>query len=560
MPKTLEAHDRLICEIFNGDYQFEIPDYQRPYVWKTDQVDELFSDLITATRDFNSSKEVSQYFLGSIVLIKKDRDPKAFVVDGQQRLTTLTILLAVLRELMPIAAEDIQGFIYKRGKSTLGEKDEYHFTARQEDVEFFRKYIQEQNGIQKLITSKDRLQDSRLRYQENTKYLRKKIETLSIDERNEFWKFIARECSLVVISTPDFDAAYRIFSVLNDRGLDLTPVDILKAEILSNIRQKFDEKEYTKYAKKWSDLETQLGRDAFNELFPHICSVYGKQKAKEAIVKKFRESVPEYKNKPNELIDTVIQPYAEIWGFICDEDFEAVEDTETINDYLLWLNLVDFKDWVPPALAYFKRSRQQLQQLIGFLSSLERLTYFLLVTKATRGERIEIYTQLIEEIKEGKSTAFKTFELTDKQKEEFVTALDGNIYERLSKAGKALILRLESLMSDGSKKLTFNYVSLEHVLPQTISPSSEWAQWFPNVDERGAWVHRLANLVPLHQKTNTAARNASFKEKKNKYFFSKKSSPFILVQDLREEQEWTPQVLSKRQERLINLFKQHWQL
>ena len=91
MAKTLEAHDKLIREIFEGSYQFEIPDYQRPYAWTTEQATELFDDLYSAMQDARASGASSQYFLGSIVLIKNDRDPKAMVVDGQQRLTTLTI-------------------------------------------------------------------------------------------------------------------------------------------------------------------------------------------------------------------------------------------------------------------------------------------------------------------------------------------------------------------------------------------------------------------------------------------------------------------------------------
>ena len=101
MAKTLEAHDKLIREIFEGSYQFEIPDYQRPYAWTTEQAGELFDDLISAMQEARISGATSQYFLGSIVLIKNDREPKSSVVDGQQRLSTLTMLFAVLREAIP---------------------------------------------------------------------------------------------------------------------------------------------------------------------------------------------------------------------------------------------------------------------------------------------------------------------------------------------------------------------------------------------------------------------------------------------------------------------------
>ena len=90
MAKTLEAHDKLIREIFEGSYQFEIPDYQRPYAWTTEQ------------------------------------------------------------------AGDITDFLYKKGKVSLGEKNEYRLTAREEDADFFRANIQELGGIARLVASTDK--------------------------------------------------------------------------------------------------------------------------------------------------------------------------------------------------------------------------------------------------------------------------------------------------------------------------------------------------------------------------------------------------------------------
>src|SRR5450759_4180760 len=201
MAKTLEAHDKLIREIFEGSYQFEIPEYQRPYAWTTEQAEELFSDLVSAMQDSRASGVSSQYFMGSIVLIKNDREPKSFVVDGQQRLSTLTMLFAVLRTAMPDAADDITDFLYKKGKVSLGETNEYRLIAREEDAEFFCKFIQESEGIKSLVANTEKLEDSRLRYRENAALLLEKASALSNVDRHALWKFLANDCSLVVIST-----------------------------------------------------------------------------------------------------------------------------------------------------------------------------------------------------------------------------------------------------------------------------------------------------------------------------------------------------------------------
>ena len=377
------------------------------------------------------------------------------------------------------------------------------------------------------------------------------------------WQFLANDCSLVVISTPDLEAAYRIFSVLNNRGLDLAPIDIIKAQVLGLIRTTAGETKSQTYAKEWSRIESALGREAFGDLFGHIRTIYAKQKQRSTLVKEFQEYVTEYK-APIDLVDKVIKPYAEVWDFVRDADFEATEHAETINEHLSWLNRVDFKDWVPPALVYFKRFRQQPKRLAEFFQSLERLTYFLLVTKVGINERIETYAALTKEVEpesyKGELGALATLALTDAQKRKFVAALDGDVYDDLPKARMALVLRLESLVRAPGVQLQ-NAVSLEHVLPQTPPEGSDWVKWFPSMGEREAWTHRLANLVPLDRNKNSSASNYDFAKKKNVYFKGKgTASPFVLTQEVRSENEWTPTLLAERQQRLMGVLKSHWNL
>jgi len=574
MAKTLEAHDKLIREIFGGDYQFEVPDYQRPYAWTTEHVEKLFDDLLSAMQNIRASGSTSQYFLGSIVLIKNGRDPKAIVVDGQQRLTTLTILFAALRAVWEAddytpGVKSVTSFLYEEGDEILGRATSYRFTAREEDAAFFYQYIQKPGGIEKLVHNTDKLKDGRLHYRENATLLLNKVKALPTNKRNALWKFIANNCSLIVISTPDLEAAYHIFSTLNNRGLDLAPIDIIKAEVLGSIRHIDGKDKARACSKKWSAIENRLGRDALGSLLGHICTIYAKQKQQTTPVKEFREYVAEYKT-PVELIDKVIEPYAKAWEFIYNANLKAAKHAEAINEYLYWLNRVDFKDWVPPALLYFKRFKQQPDWLKDFFKLLERLTYFLLVTQAGTNERIKTYTALIQEIEsktfDGNPAALTTFILKDTQKHKFVKALDGNVYESLPKARMALVLRLDSLMrAPGGQPpsvVSIDAVSIEHVLPQNPPNDSDWIKWFPSVNMRAKWVHRLANLILLDRGKNLQAGNHSFAQKKKIYFGDQEDmvSPFPLTQEVKAEKKWTPVLLEKRQQRLIDIFKKHWDL
>ena len=161
----------------------------------------------------------------------------------------------------------------------------------------------------------------------------------------------------------------------------------------------------------------------------------------------------------------------------------------------------------------------------------------------------------------GDLTAVKSVTLSKEQKSEFLAALDGDIYHRLPKARMPLILRVKSLVSDGSKKPAFDQLSIEHVLPQSPPGGSEWMTWFPDEKSRESWTHRLANLVPLHRRKNPAASNYDFATKKDVYFRGKgTSSPFVLTNEVRAMDEWTPAILEVRQQRLVEVLSNHWGL
>ena len=135
MPETIKASEQNLNAVFSDNYLFEIPLYQRPYAWTTEQVDELIDDLLSAMdRD-----PQSPYFLGSIVLIKDESDSKSAVVDGQQRLTTLTMLFCVLRELATDnkSLSELDGFVREAGNSLRGTEDRLRLSLRTRDKAFF---------------------------------------------------------------------------------------------------------------------------------------------------------------------------------------------------------------------------------------------------------------------------------------------------------------------------------------------------------------------------------------------------------------------------------------
>ncbi len=276
MPTTLVAHEQAVSRIFSNDYVFSIPGYQRPYAWTTEQAGDLFDDLIGFTRAHpNEIEDMPPYFLGSIVLIKGENAPNADVVDGQQRLVTLTLLLSAIRaNIAPQSAADITSLIYEKGSRILGTQDRFRLSLRSRDREFFQRFVQREGGFVELLDLSDASSDSLENIHKNARLFNERLQVLSEAERLKLAQFVVTRCFLVAVATPDLDSAYRIFSVLNSRGLDLSATDILKAEIIGAV----PERQREAYTKKWEDIEEDLGREPFGDLFSHIRMVYRKAK------------------------------------------------------------------------------------------------------------------------------------------------------------------------------------------------------------------------------------------------------------------------------------------
>ena len=124
-----------------------------------------------------------------------------------------------------------------------------------------------------------------------------------------------------------------------------------------------------------------------------------------------------------------------------------------------------------------------------------------------------------------------------------------------------IIQRLDSFVSDGGAKYNTKIFTVEHVLPQTPSQESGWLNIWENQQERLYWLNKIANLVPLTRQRNSAAQNYSFSTKKIKYFQTKEgTSSYQLTTQVISIEEWTPEIVKKRQDYLLELFKEKWDL
>lgn len=551
---TIKAEEKQLRRIFCDDYFFAIPHYQRPYAWTTEQTAELLDDLLIS---METSRE-TPYFLGSIVLIKDPDIARAEVVDGQQRLTTLTILFCVLRELSRNAkrSEELDEYVRARGKPLEGIEDRFRLSLRERDQQIYRDNVQSMGRLGAFVDGDTNLPDSQQRIRENSKYIWENLKYFSEEKRDNLATFLILRCFLVVVSAADQDSAYRIFSVMNDRGLNLSPTDILKADIIGGI----EGQRQSVYSQKWEDMEEDLGRENFRDLFAHIRMIYVKSKARGNLTKEFRDGVLR-NTSGREFTDAVLTPMANAYSIISRAAYESVDNPESVNVYLRHLERIDNFDWVPATIAFFCRNMENRAELAWFIRDLERLAYSMFILRRNINDRVSRYARLLHEIEEGSDLRAKesALQLSQEEKISVLAELDGPVYQQ-TRVCMPVLLRLDSLLAEGGATYERKVLSVEHVLPQTPMEGSLWLEWFADPEQRGAWTHRLANLVLLSRRKNSQAQNYDFGRKKDEYFQRKGVATFAITSQVLQREKWTPEVLAERQEELTGRLASEWRL
>ncbi|MFI2781556.1 DUF262 domain-containing protein [Streptomyces sp. ALB3] len=553
----LEARELPLHKVFCSDYDFRIPDYQRPYAWQAEQAQQLLADLEEALLRGDGEP----YFLGSLVLVKDSRAAEADVIDGQQRLTTLTILLAVMRDLaqQPDVVTNLVAMISEPGNTVLGLKAKPRLTLRPRDAGFFHQHIQTSGSIKTLLelNPHNLRTDAQRAVQANARALHTALSAWTDDQRLALCTLMGVQTFLVAVSTPDLDSAHRIFSVMNSRGLDLSPADIFKAQIIGEI----DEQVSETYARRWEDAEESLGREEFSDLFMHIRMIFSGERARQELLKEFQTQVlVDYKGgRAKEFVDEVLVPYAEASAMIRDKTYAAGDGSPQVNAWFRRLLQLDNNDWWPAALWALRSHGDGPVWLGSFFRLLERLAASMFVRRIYTTPRVLRFAELLTELNAGLGLEAPAFQLTEAERTETLARLDGDVYYEL-RTRRFILLRLDELVAEDDIVATYDAprITVEHVLPQNPGPQSQWRADF-TVDQRKEWTHRLANLVLLSRTKNSQVQNLDFAEKKERYL-RRGVVTFPLTTQVLGQVTWTPEHLEKRQVELLGLLAEEWRL
>lgn len=567
MANEITCEKVFVGKVF-GDMWFSIPAYQRPYVWGKDQVTDLLDDVVAAMR----SSDTDEYFIGSLVIRPVetlDDAQKAYteneLLDGQQRLTTLLLIFAALRDL----TEDddyrttCADAIFMKGSKArnIPERMRINFQIRDAAQEFLEK-MKEHGKTEALAAEDDEeIADISVRNMANTLFeIRQFVEEQDVDV-DALIGYLWQKVSLIYVSTEQLSDAIRLFNVLNNRGIPLRNSDILKSINLDVVSS---EKEKAKYALLWEETENALG-DEFDRFLGHIRTMLVKEKARTGLLQEFEEKIYKPRTKKSSVLlekgkatfDMVGRHRKHFETLFSNENFKP--DFQHQLDNLIFIMSEGFPstDWIPPMLMYFDKFG--FERLLEFLECLDNRFSSDWIQGYTPTERIEEMNDLLKKI-EAAETPDEVFEyenlyLDEDEWDELLAVIDGKVYGK--RFARYLLLKLNYLNGNESQKMYFSRMSIEHVLPQNPKEGSAWLSDFDD-DERNVLTHQIGNLVIIGRAKNSSLSNADFPKKMDRYLKSSLETIPHTLKVLNGKKTWASDDITASQAAALSQLKDHY--
>ena len=553
----MKAQDVPLIQLLDGAKQFVVPIFQRDYSWGTKHCQQLWNDILRVGADPNSKA----HFLGSVVYIPAEDSqaaiPRWLVIDGQQRLTTVTLLLIALRDQLIaepsinealLSPEEIDDYflLNRHGKGALKNK----LMLRRAD----------NNELTALLSGGSVDSDAAETLRENYEFFRNRL--VDVDA-NHVYAGISKLVVVDVSLKRGYDDPQMIFESLNSTGLDLTQADLIRNFVLMRLDDELQTRLYETY---WRPIEIAFGSHYRSE-FDEFCRDYltlmlkpSKQLKADSIYHHFREYfVRETTDRSVEDLLCELQRYANYYVRfrLGKESDESLADPSARLRKLvkvaspLMLRLHDcheksdqfnsraFREAIEIIESYiFRRSvcDMQTRSLNQIFAS---LAYAIQNVDPLTSLKIALY-------RSGKKRRFPSdIEFCDALTTRDVYSMRHHFY---------LLDRLEN---DSKEKIDTTSFTVEHVLPQNQNLGASWREMLGSdwkaIQE--TWLHRLGNLTLTGYNSEYSDRSFTDKKTMEKGF---DESPLRINHFIRESTKWTVIEIEERGKRLSQQASKIW--
>ena len=530
--------------------KFIIPEYQRPYAWSDEQIQTLFDDLVEYTKQQNlESEKESNYFLGTIVFFENEDEEKE-IIDGQQRITSLFLLLRAIYSKLESMTETAEVKNFKAQiESALWEQDELTAQVNYDEILIESRVMNnEGNKIFADILKTGQTGKSRDNYTANYILFSELIEKYTNEEPELFFWFIRNVLSraiLLPIRADSQDTALTIFSTLNDRGLALSDADIFKAKMYN----KLEPQEKDKFIERWQKLDEDASNanENIQKLFYYymfyLRALEGDRKTTTPGMRKYyaRNSFDKLHN-PNVLNDLenimilwiAINNRIEVEGYPWTENMEIKQVLDSLLSY-------PNEFWKYPVVIYYLKYHRDTNFEPLFLRFLRKLFTELsakyIVTPTINAVKTSILNLNLEIIKSPEPKfVFPKIDLNDLKS------------EMVNPHRNTVRMILKAISYESQDSLLPEKWEIEHILPRKWQSS-----YFPNRsdEEIEEIVENIGNKIPFEKKLNIIASNGYFNKKRESY----KESKIQVVLDLyNEHNDWGIEDINERNIRISDKY------
>jgi hypothetical protein len=541
-----------------SDNQLVVPMYQRSYAWQTEQIRALFQDIGSAIIE-----RQDEYFLGSIVLTRKAKDILE-VVDGQQRLATISIFIAAVRDYFAAkgdedrAAEIEKNYLFSKKLRT--QELLPRLRLNHIDHDFYAKRILSRATLPERAIQPSK--ESHLRLEHAQKLGLERVKNITEmgskpeDALFDWLEFVEKQSKVIWVKVPDEANAFTIFETLNDRGLDLAVSDLLKNYLFSLAGDRLSEVQ-AKWLSVVGLMESIENESIVVTYIRHFwSSKYGLTREKELY-----QAIKKKVTSKQAAIDfvTELEEGAKNYVALLNSRHEVwVRYGQTARQAIDTFKLYSIEQNRPLLLAILNRF--DAAEAVKAMKMLVSLAVRHAITGKTGGGSSESgYSEAGSKINTGTvrdASALKTLlETFNPNDDEFENAFS------VSTVTKSPIARyyLQSLerfyLKDSQPELVPNTnqeeVNLEHILPQ--NPSDLWTM---PADQMKKLYKRIGNLTLMSSNANSAVENAAFSEKVKTY----KDSKLKLTQELFKFSQWGENEINERQISMAKTARDIWKL
>jgi uncharacterized protein with ParB-like and HNH nuclease domain len=557
----LDTRTTSFGDLIGNGKIYRVPSFQRDYSWKEENWEDLWQDILTIYDSPNSS-----HYMGAIVLQNSAASDKEFtIIDGQQRLATLSIIaIAVIDKIQKLVERQNDQIANQERQEIL--KRTYLSDKDPRSLRYSSKIILNENNndfYQSNLINLRKLRNLRALSKSNQflwqafQYFSTQLEKLQViihdgEKLAEFLtNVIAQRLLFIQINVEDELNAYTVFETLNARGIELSSTDLLKNYLFSLFQGPDDLQEAQR---QWRRIINTVQMEKFPEFLRYYLSLQETRVRRERLFKIVRESVNSAK-QAFDLLDQ-LENYSSLFIALGNSNDDFWRDTPDNQSYIRELELFRVKQAYPTLFAaYSKFSPDNFNRLLKLICILS--FRYIIVSRLNPNELEKLHNRIAISIMAGEIThprqvfdALRSVYVSD---EKF--AQDFSLLSISTKGQKRKLVRyiLWKLEMDALERqdISEDGFSVEHILPE--SPTDYWRQHFTE-SQLDEMVYRIGNLTPLEPSLNRQVGNESYAVKQEAY----QRSVYQLTQTILAE-EWSADTLATRQrylaQRAIHIWK-----